>query len=62
VHEVDPARLVFEAPRRHQQTWLIRRLGGQVNLGNVRPEDALALETLRLGLRADTLDVFHPTP
>ncbi|MBA2766849.1 MAG: phosphosulfolactate synthase [Solirubrobacterales bacterium] len=60
VHEVDPARLVFEAPRRHQQTWLIRRLGGEVNLGNVRPDDALALETLRLGLRADTLDVFHP--
>ncbi|MBA2766386.1 MAG: phosphosulfolactate synthase [Solirubrobacterales bacterium] len=60
VHEIDPARLVFEAPRRHQQTWLIRRLGGEVNLGNVRPEDALALETLRLGLRADTLDVFHP--
>ncbi len=60
VHEVDPARLVFEAPRRHQQTWLIRRLGGEVNLGNVRAEDALALETLRLGLRADTLDVFHP--
>jgi phosphosulfolactate synthase len=62
VHEVDPARLVFEAPRRHQQTWLIRRLGGEVNLGNVRPDDALALETLRLGLRADTLDVFHPAP
>ena len=60
VHEVDPTRLVFEAPRRHQQTWLIRRLGGEVNLGNVRPDDALALETLRLGLRADTLDVFHP--
>jgi len=62
VHEIDPARLVFEAPRRHQQTWLIRRLGGGVNLGNVRPDDALSLETLRLGLRADTLDVFHPAP
>jgi phosphosulfolactate synthase len=61
-HEVDPARLVFEAPRRHQQTWLIRRLGNEVNLGNVRPDDVLALETLRLGLRADTLDHFHPAP
>jgi len=58
-HEVDRARLVFEAPRRHQQTWLIRQFGSEVNLGNVRVHDVLALETLRLGLRADTLDRFH---
>jgi phosphosulfolactate synthase (CoM biosynthesis protein A) len=25
----------------------------------VRPADAIALETLRLGLRADTLKLFH---
>jgi phosphosulfolactate synthase (CoM biosynthesis protein A) len=30
-----------------------------VNLGNVLPADALSLETLRLGLRADTLKLFH---
>lgn len=53
-------RVVFEAPRKEQQAWFIRRLGPNVNLGNVQPHDALALETLRVGLRADTLDLFRP--
>ena len=59
VHEVDAARLLFEAPQKHQQVWFIRQLGPEVNLGNVLPADALSLETLRLGLRADTLELFH---
>jgi phosphosulfolactate synthase len=52
-------RVIFEAPRKAQQAWLIRRLGPAANLGNVRVEDALGVETLRLGLRADT---FVPRP
>jgi phosphosulfolactate synthase len=59
-HEVSPERLVFEAPKKHQQVWFIERFGPDVNLGNVLPEDAISLETLRLGLRADTLKLFHP--
>jgi phosphosulfolactate synthase len=47
-------RVIFEAPRKAQQAWLIRRLGADVNLGNVPLDEVLALETLRLGLRADT--------
>lgn len=47
-------RVIFEAPRKAQQTWLIRRLGAAVNLGNVPLDEVLPLETLRLGLRADT--------
>lgn len=62
VHEIEPARLIFEAPRKHQQVWLIERLGTDVNLGNVLPRDLISLETLRLGLRADTLARFHPRP
>ena len=46
---------VFEAPRKDQQAWLIRRFGPDVNLGNIVPGEALGLEALRLGLRADTL-------
>jgi phosphosulfolactate synthase len=45
---------VFEAPQKSQQAWLIRRFGPDVGLGNVAPADALGLEALRLGLRADT--------
>ena len=59
VHEVDRAKLIFEAPQKHQQVWFIRHLGGDVNLGNVLPRDVLSVETLRLGLRADTLALFH---
>jgi phosphosulfolactate synthase len=46
--------VLFEAPQRAQQSWLIRRYGANVNLGNVRPAAALAVEALRLGLRSDT--------
>ena len=59
VHEVDRSKLVFEAPRKHQQVWLIERFGSDVNLGNVPPGEVLSLETLRIGLRADTLERFH---
>jgi phosphosulfolactate synthase len=59
VHEVDRSKLIFEAPRKHQQVWLIERFGGDVNLGNIPPAEVLSLETLRLGLRADTVDRFH---
>ena len=52
-------RLVFEAPRKEQQLWMIRALGSEVNLGNVAPEEALALATLRTGLRADTFREMH---
>jgi phosphosulfolactate synthase len=47
-------RVLFEAPRKDQQAWLINRFGPRVNLANVAPDDVLALTTLRLGLRADT--------
>ena len=62
VHEVDRGRLIFEAPRKDQQVCLIERLGADVNLGNVPPDEVLSLETLRLGLRADTLARFHRPP
>jgi phosphosulfolactate synthase len=47
-------RVLFEAPRKDQQAWLINRFGPQVNLANIAPDEVLALTTLRLGLRADT--------
>jgi phosphosulfolactate synthase len=59
VHEIPPVRLIFEAPRKHQQVWFIEHFGQAVNLGNVLPSDVISLETLRVGLRADTLNLFH---
>lgn len=51
----DITKLEWEAPIKDQQQHLILRFGCNVNLGNVPPEDILALEALRCGLRGDTL-------
>jgi phosphosulfolactate synthase len=51
----DPGRVLWEAPLGAQQRYLVLRFGPNVNLGNVAPEDTLALEALRCGLRGDTL-------
>ena len=53
--------VIFEAPQRAQQAWLLRHVGANVNLGNIGAEDVIALETLRRGLRYDTLDLL-PSP
>jgi phosphosulfolactate synthase len=52
-------RIIFEAPHKAQQTWFVRNFGAEVNLGNIPPDEVLPLETLRLGLRADTAVVHR---
>jgi 2-phosphosulfolactate phosphatase len=59
VERVGVERLVFEAPRKDQQLWMIRTFGRDVNLGNVPVEEALPLATLRTGLRGDTFAEMH---
>lgn len=50
-----PERLIWEAPLLAQQKFWIERLGCNASLGNVQPQDVLALEAMRQGLRGDTL-------
>lgn len=50
--------LLFEAPKKDQQIWFIKKFGPNVNLGNIKPEEVISVETLRLGLRSDTLFDF----
>ena len=57
---VDPARLLFEAPTKGLQVDLVKALGADVNLGNIATADVVGVETLRLGLRADTLMELTP--
>jgi phosphosulfolactate synthase len=57
-HSIDPRRLIFDAPRHSQQVWLLKHFGTECNLGNIAPADVLSLETLRLGLRSDTVERF----
>jgi phosphosulfolactate synthase len=47
--------VVFEAPTKSAQAWFIKKFGPAVNLGNIPPEEVIPLETLRRGLRGDTL-------
>lgn len=44
----------FEAPRKAQQSWFVHEFGPDVNLANIAVDAVISLETLRLGLRADT--------
>src|SRR5919206_368576 len=55
VHDISVDDLIFEAPTKGSQAWFIRELGPSVHLGNIPPDEVISLETLRLGLRADTL-------
>src|SRR5918912_2503994 len=54
-HELDFHDIVWEAPTKASQAWFVKHFGPEVNLGNIPPEEVIPLETLRLGLRADTL-------
>lgn len=51
-------KIIWEAPQKAQQVWFIKLLGANVNLGNIATNDAIPLETLRLGLRSDTFNHF----
>jgi phosphosulfolactate synthase len=55
VHEIDVGNLLFEAPTKASQAWFIKQFGPAVNLGNIPPDEVIPLETLRRGLRGDTL-------
>jgi len=59
VERIPPQRLLFEAPNKSQQVWFIKHFGPNVNLGNIAPTEVIPLETLRLGLRGDTMPMFH---
>lgn len=48
-------RLIWEAPLKEQQAYLINKLGTNVGLGNIHPDQVLAVEALRCRLRFETL-------
>jgi phosphosulfolactate synthase len=54
-HEIALDDLMFEAPTKSAQAWFVKHFGPTVNLGNIPPDEVIPLETLRLGLRGDTL-------
>jgi phosphosulfolactate synthase len=56
--KIDGEKIIWEAPQKAQQTYFIKLVDANVNLGNIAPNDVIPLETLRLGLRSDTFTFF----
>ena len=54
VSKIPADKILWEAPHKSQQAYFIKHFGANVNLGNIAPNEVIALETLRLGLRSDT--------
>ena len=52
-------KIIWETPLKPQQVWFIRKFGADVNLGNIAQSSVIGLETLRVGLRSDTLLGVH---
>ncbi len=52
---------LWEAPNKMLQTSLISSIGPNVNLANIAFGDIVGLETLRLGIRSDTFNLFNST-
>jgi phosphosulfolactate synthase len=57
-NQIMAKKIIWEAPLKSQQLWLITRFGPNPNLGNIKPTEVIPLETLRLGLRGDTMTKF----
>jgi phosphosulfolactate synthase len=56
---IDNNKCIWETPQKGQQVKLMELAGCNVNLGNIAPGDALSVEALRQGLRADTLMLWR---
>ncbi|MDR2873470.1 MAG: phosphosulfolactate synthase [Methanobrevibacter sp.] len=51
--------LIWESPNKNQQVYFILKIGSNVNLGNININDITSLETIRRGLRGDTIGKIH---
>ena len=58
--EISVDDVLWEAPTRAQQVLFIKLIGANVNLGNIAPNEVLALEALRCGMRGDTFFDYLP--
>ena len=58
IAKVKPENIIWETPQKSQQAYFIKHFGCNVNLGNIAPNEVVALESLRIGLRSDTFFQF----
>jgi phosphosulfolactate synthase len=58
--QIPGEKIIWEAPQKAQQVYFMEMLGCNVNLGNIAPNEIIALEATRIGLRGDTFDFYLP--
>ncbi|HEY4935589.1 MAG TPA: phosphosulfolactate synthase, partial [Puia sp.] len=56
--KIPSEKILWEAPQKSQQLYFIELIGANVNLGNIAPNEMIALEAMRIGLRGDTFELF----
>jgi len=56
--QIPGEKVLWEAPQKGQQLYFIELLGCNVNLGNIAPSEVLPLESMRIGLRGDTFNLY----
>lgn len=56
---IEANQLMFEAPTNELQGYFVKRVGPNVNLGNIASDAVVSCETIRLGLRSETLLEFE---
>jgi len=56
--QIPGEKILWEAPQKGQQLYFIELLGCNVNLGNIAPSEVLPLESMRIGLRGDTFNLY----
>jgi phosphosulfolactate synthase len=56
--QIPGEKILWEAPQKAQQLYFIELLGCNVNLGNIAHSEVIPLETMRIGLRGDTFNMF----
>ena len=56
--KIPAEKILWEAPQKAQQLYFLELIGCNVNLGNIAPSELIPLETMRIGLRSDTFDLY----
>ncbi len=59
LEDIDTKKILFEAPKKSQQVFFLKKFGPETSLGNIHPNDAISVETLRRGMRGDTMNDFY---
>ncbi len=56
--QIPAEKIIWEAPKKEQQNYFLQLVGCNVNLGNLAPAEVIPLETMRVGLRSETFQLF----